>query len=228
MTTGRVAAYTERAIMDPITGEDGTLREEWRILSFSNYDQSRLVAAFGSNWRTYKPFPVTILEQRYIRRGIEEPWRPTGIYGSDDMAISDIDLHAVAVNTGLIKLQGQRRESDRRKTEDQERAAQADQEQQALQASRAASSKAFQRLLDGKSSQWGHKWNALVRSIQNDDRRLEKLRQDSAFRKLYAAVLDSTTVPSKRKAIKAAIEYVRKGETWDAGTEEYAFKVVSS
>ena len=70
-----IVAYKERESMSPTTGVVGIIRVEWRIKPISAYNMDDLYAAFGPNWTSYNPGARFVMEQRYIRRGVDEGWK---------------------------------------------------------------------------------------------------------------------------------------------------------
>jgi hypothetical protein len=82
-----IIAYTERDSIDPVTCEEGKLRQEWAILA--TYQHYKDFTYFGngfkpSDWKEY------VLIARYIRRGQVEDWCIVAFYYSEDEALRGI------------------------------------------------------------------------------------------------------------------------------------------
>lgn len=208
-----IAAYHERASMDPMTGADGILRDEWRVVSYREGDPvqaERLAEAFGTDWQRYRPFPKAVLEHRYIRRGAEDPWLPVALGNTVGDALGEVDPGAVAVDPRLAAIQQKRAdyaaERDRKAQEEREREAAVGERRR-----RSADSKAaFRRLAASGDAEWAERWNAAVGSTSTEQR--DQLRRDPEFVRLHEAVMAAVTVPSKRKAIREALAYLDQKE----------------
>lgn len=204
----KIVAYYER----PSVVTEGVLREEWRLVPFLQGEPAqaeRLIEAFGPDWRRYRPFPADVLEHRYIRRGVEEPWLPVALGNSTEGALQEIEAHAVAVDPRLEAIQKERAnyaaEREREAREEREHEAAAADRKRQLTESRAA----FRRLAAGKDAEWATRWNEAVSSHSEEER--ERLKGDPEFVRLHEAVMDAVTVPVKRKAIRAALAYLDQG-----------------
>ena len=81
-----IVAYKERESMSPTTGVVGIIRVEWRIKPISAYNIDDLYAAFGPNWTSYNPGARFVMEQRYIRRGVDEGWKLFDVYKTREEA----------------------------------------------------------------------------------------------------------------------------------------------
>ena len=203
-----IAAYRER----PSVVAEGVLRDEWRVVPFRENDpeqDARLAEAFGPDWRRYRPFPKAVLEHRYIRRGVEEPWLPVALGNSPEGALGEVDPGAVAVDPRLAAIQQKRAdyaaERDRKASEEREREAAARERRRRSADSQAA----FRRLAASGDAEWAERWNAAVSSRSTEQR--DQLRKDPEFVRLHEAVMAAVTVPSKRKAIRAALAYLGQG-----------------
>lgn len=205
----RPVAYVERESCHPDTGAHGILRREWRIVPYSTEIEDRLAAAFGPDWRRYKPFPDTILESRYIRRGSIETWIPFGIYTNEDAAISDIDDNAIAIDCPpLIWIQHERAKAKREHEIEQERkrteAAKVAEEVRQRNLSRKTWCKLFN---SPRYRPLCDEWNALTSSpgalsIKDD------LSSDPEFMRLYRlATIESINTITKRQSMRACIDY---------------------
>lgn len=208
-----IVAYHERASMDPKTGADGVLRDEWRLVPFREGDaeqDARLVEAFGPDWRRYRPFPKTILEHRYVRRGVEEPWLSVATANRVEEALGEIDPYATAVDQRLAAIQKGRADYAAEQAQAAREQREKDDAAMDRRRQRVASQDAFDRLLRSKDAEWAHAWNNTVRATATEDRR--RLKEDAAFVRLHDAVIDAVTVPAKRKAIRAALAYLGQKE----------------
>ena len=199
-----IVAYAEKESWDPQTGEQGVLRDEWRIRSVTDFTREELEAAWGPDWRIYKPYASHVLEHRYIRRGVEEPWEPRDSANSFQQALEGVDNRATPVAKGLVNIQ-EKRNTYRDQTNAKEKA---DAEKQAAASERAhhkrRSQAAFEKLLAGKAAVWARSWNEWMKSHQ--DRR-DEFKDDPEFMRLYTEANDSESSVSKRVAIKAFLKY---------------------
>jgi hypothetical protein len=205
-----IVAFRERESMDPLTGDAGILRGEWRVSKVETFAPSELENAWGADWRRYKPFAEWVLEHRCIRRGVQESWRPFECANSYEQALEYIDDKATALNDRLIALQEARRrarEEDKRKREEEARKA-TEEERKAEQARR--SRDAFDRLWNGKDGDWARRWNTAIVWCQATPKLFEVLKTSEDFTRLHADVIAAVTVPVKRKAIKAALAWLAK------------------
>lgn len=207
-----IVAYHERLSEDPITGDTGVLRDEWRVARIEDQPPERLVASFGPDWRRYSPEAEWVLEHRYIRRGTVEPWKAFQTASTRGQVLQYIDGHAVAIDAELLRLQQDhaaamelarmKEEEDRQKRNVQEAKARC----------RQVSDAAFIRMRDGKTHD-GYAlavaWNDCLQKIWSNpafDRvAVLSAEPETEQYKLYTmhqAVLDAATVPVKRKAIR--------------------------
>jgi len=208
----KLAACLERESCDPITGELGILRKEFRVDLISDWGYEALQNAWGSTWQRHSPFATHLLATRYIRRGVEEPWTPFNSANSFEHALEYIDDKATPLCSELYNLQKLRAEAAaeaaRLKVEQRE-AEYAREEQDRL---RAASEAAWVRLRDGSpvGSELCSRWNTAVRvCLDRAGHDSEfKARVTELFRSLHDAVIFATKVPAKRKAIKAALAWL--------------------
>ena len=192
-TNAMIAAYRERSAPNPETGEPGILRDEWRVREVSDF------------------MPAShVLEHRYVRRGVEEPWRLFDAANDHQMALEYVDGSAVALDPELIEIQTKRAaaaEAARHKA-DVERTVTVEREAHARREARSAA--AFRRLATSSRDQvWADRWNAFV--VQYHDNEAMKAQVLNNIR-LYDAVLAAETVPAKRKAIKAFLVAFEKAD----------------
>ena len=209
-TNAMIAAYRERSAPNPETGEPGILRDEWRVRGISDFMPEALTAAWGSDWRCSRPCASHVLEHRYVRRGVEEPWRLFDAANDHQMALEYVDGSAVALDPELIEIQTKRAaaaEAARHKA-DVERTVTVEREAHARREARSAA--AFRRLATSSRDQvWADRWNAFV--VQYHDNEAMKAQVLNNIR-LYDAVLAAETVPAKRKAIKAFLVAFEKAD----------------
>jgi len=202
--TADIVAYSERDSADPLTGRPGILRKEWQVVLLRDarrdYD---LEAAWGPDWMNYRPGAGYVLLQRYIRRGVVGPWAPLEAANSWKQALEYIDNHAVACCDTLQEIQRARVEAAAaeaaRKREAAEAKAAADEADRKLKASRAAFDRLWESPRDG---QWARRWNAFIAERCADERYKSIVMQDAVYMTAYQAVMNATTLPSKRKAIR--------------------------
>jgi hypothetical protein len=208
-----IAAYRERASADPLTGEDGVLRVEWRVRPVGDFTSEALAAAWGPDWRRFSPSAEFVLEQRYVRRGVEEPWAPFQTAGSREAALGYIDDRATAVDPELIALQAKRRdyqEQQRAKVEAQQRKAT---EQAELRLHRDRAQAAFVKLAKSKDGALAERWNSFMSTRQGEQ---TAFANDAKFMALYKAASEAETVPAKRAGIKEFLFYVDNDEAYRA------------
>lgn len=205
MSSSDIVAYSERESIDLITGADGVLRKEWRIRPLTELLLSTLVEAFGPDWQRYSPGAEWILEVRYIRRGTDEGWKPFQTLNERSMAWGYIDSPAVAVDPEMIAWEAARRAAETAAVQAaaEERARRAEVEADAR--GRKASEAAFDRMRSGSAAgaALADAWNAWVQAHSSDDKAMWT--SNAEFMELYAVVMWSTTVPAKRKAIRALL-----------------------
>ena len=202
-----IAAYMERESFDPETGDPGILRDEWRVRDVADFAPGALVAAWGPDWRRYKPFASHVLEHRYVRRGVEEPWKPAQSANSEEQALQHIDDKAVALDPYLKELQQLRMltQEKERKVEEEKRRREIEAYERRYHRGRSA--EAFKKLLASKDAAWAERWNVWIAAHQSDAARAAAER-DPEFMRLHHAAFDAETVPAKRKAIKEFLAYV--------------------
>lgn len=192
-----IVAYTERQTVDPMTCEEGVLREEWRLVPFSWSNPEHMAA------RLWDHRSNTVLQHRYIRRGTVEPWVVVECCADERKALESIDGKAVAVDRRLAEMQVEREERRRQHEaelrEREKRAAEEEKQQHQREESEAA----FCRLLAGKDKdRLAARWLEFTVRWKDNAEQLAKWREDSEFMGAYRAVLDAVTVPKKRVAIR--------------------------
>ena len=202
-----LVACKERESCCLVTAEVGVLRDEWKIENICDCDPSDLIRAFGEDWRRYSPNAEVVLLHRYIRRGKIESWAYFQTANTFDQALGYIDDKAIPLCEELKKIQADRiayrAECERKEKEENDRRIKEEEKYYHWQRSQ----KAFERLLESKDSVWAGRWNNTISLLQKKGN-LADLQKDSLFMQLYNAVMDSETVPGKRKAIKNFLKYV--------------------
>jgi hypothetical protein len=205
---GALLGYAERESHDPITGEVGVLRKEWRVRELSAFSEQELADAWGPDWRRYKPTAQVVLEMRYIRRGVEEPWRLfESAYDVAD-AVTCTDSGIVACCAELASLLEKRRvyatEQEALKRAESERLRQERTQEDLLRRSRAC----WERMLEqADNRQWAIAWNEAIERCR-EQRVMTALKQRPEFIALHAAVVESTAAPKKRVAIRKALAWL--------------------
>jgi hypothetical protein len=209
----KIVAYFERESYDPETGEPGILRREWRVVPSNVYaaEQLRTLMARHSGRDVW---PTNVMEARYIRRGAAEPWVPQ--YGATSMrdALENLESGVVPVHPLLTEIRIARaaaRAAEDRKAREAEAKAAAERERAEL---RRASTDAFRRLAESRDGTLAAEWNFSCSKL-NATPPDAAWRSDATLRDHNAAIWSAVTVPAKRKAIRAALAYVRAtyGET---------------
>jgi len=200
---GKIVAYMERDSVDPMTCEKGKLRDEWRIRMISDFSRIELEDAFGRDWRRYSPGAQCILEHRYIRRGVIEPWKPFQSANSFNQALSYIDDKAISMCATLTTMQQDRKAY---------REAQEIKHEQELEEKRIAEEKkdrclqseaAFRRMASSKK--FGHyakQWNEFAQKNVDNTKLKIAIKETNYLLEAYNAVIDATTIPVKAMAIK--------------------------
>ncbi|MDO8632774.1 MAG: ParB/Srx family N-terminal domain-containing protein, partial [Phycisphaerales bacterium] len=210
-TMGDVAAYHER--VSPATG--GPVRHEWRVRPLTAWTYAELDAAWGTDWRTYRPGAEFVLEERYIRDGVDEGWKPFQAANTEEQALQDVPQHhgVVAVDSYLIELWALRAQAE----QSHHRAVSLKEEREYEARERGAQKKrsedAFERMRTGKSgkgAEWAEKWNAFIQAHVDDAAYRGRAAADATYMALYKAVFAAETVPTKQKAIREFLAYAQK------------------
>lgn len=199
-----IVAYKERESMDPVTGAEGILRTEWRIIPLTTWEKTHdPYAVFGPNWTTYKPRAKFVMEQRYIRRGVDEGWKPFDLYDSREDALSSIDSDAKSASSSFTKVEEARIAAARTAKIHEAQKREADAAASVKRAKQQRSQDAFGRLSEGKGKALTDAYNAFVTAHMNDAAVRGQILAD---RSLYDAIMDAETVPAKAKAIRAFLK----------------------
>lgn len=211
-----VIYHFERPHMAAETGEEGIWCEQFRIRTVRQVGEAEITRQSAPDWQYLTKGQVThVLERNFSRPGlVSEGWVINQLCTSRDEAMEYI---AVAYNNDRRRENGKwpilpnavielvtawdaaaakRREEERQKEEARARA-----EEKARH--RAASEAAFAKLSESPNAEvqaLAQKWVELVEWATP---RKDELAQDAEFMRLYEAVMAATTVPTKRKALKA-------------------------
>lgn len=202
MSDPGVVAFHERESWDPDTGAHGILRDEWRLVLFQDG------FAPHSHLRRSFHYPTVVLEHRYIRRGKVELWTIFDSYETEDEALSDIDVKAVAIHPKLVWIQHDRLRIAREHEAELERkrieANQLADEIYQRRRSRLAWDKLYN---SPKYRPLCDEWNEFA-SRPSAQALRDQLQSDTEFMLLYRlATTESITVPAKRKAIRECLDY---------------------
>ena len=185
----------------------GHLRTEWRIRPIEAFTRDALAEAWGPDWQRYRPHTTLVLEQRYIRRGVEEPWKPAHTLYEPDDALQNIDSKATIVDPRLARIEARHAAE----TEAKETARVAREEKETSDRMKGQSDAAFRKLLDSpKDREWAIRWNALVETATEEEK--DRVRSNANLLRMYDAVMSSRTVPAKRKAFRAFLAAMGRGE----------------
>jgi len=197
---GSLVAYKERVSCDPISGAQGILRDEWRVRLVADFDPADLTDAWGFDWRRYSPFAGFVLEHRYIRRGVEEPWTPFQSTNEYAQAFGHIPDKAVFLCPVFQELERSRLAALAKASEEAEEKVRKEVELRHAREDRAASQAAFKRMWNSpKYAKWARAWNDFNQRHASDATRIsENVEAMSA----YQAVIAAKIVPTKAKAIK--------------------------
>lgn len=204
---GSLVAYKERIAPDPMSGAQGMLRDEWRVRLVTDFDPADLTDAWGLDWRRYSPFAGFVLEHRYIRRGVEEPWTPFQSTNEYAQAFGYIPDKAVFLCPVFQELERGRLAELAQAREEAEEKARKDEEAQQARKDREASKAAFERMWDSpKFTQWAHAWNAFIQRHATD---AERISANAEVMSAYQAVIAAKTVPTKARAVKEFLKIVK-------------------
>lgn len=204
---GRIVAFLERHRDDPMTGEPGILRDEWRVEKVPPAELEELYRRGASVRGSIG------LYHRYIRRGVEEPWTLFDVYANRKAALDSIDWSATPVAADLTRMHVKRQAkavADQTARERRDAAAARDMKLAGL---RKQSSAAFDRMLASSNERYQQlalSWNDIVRGFQSLPKaQRERLRKNHEFKMLHDAVIEATTIPAKAKAIAAFMKQGR-------------------
>lgn len=203
---GEIIAYSEK---DSLTGP-GILRQEWRVSRVTDWPADDLVFAWGDSWRRYKPFAEFVLDQRYIRSGVEKPWRPFESANTYEQALGYIDSRAIPACPVLIELNRKRDEQIEKQGREREKVEQEKRSHEEKARLKKESEAAFGRM--SKSKRFGHRaqeWHAFVVRHGNDHDR-DMIRNDEKALQAYDAVMVATAVNAKASAIRRFFVEVRR------------------
>jgi hypothetical protein len=200
-----IAAYAERVVADPMTGEGRVHRQEWRVVLVQPKHWDRLRKAFGDHHRIKK----YVLLHRYVKGGVEvEPWAPFDTVDSKREAFFMIDSAAVPVDPEMVRARDELAKATAEKAEKDRRLAESAEllrvkREELAEVSR-KSEHAFFRLGEGSADgkMLCNEWNAMIARLSPDKDFIAKSKLDRAFLDDYAAVATAMSVPAKRKALR--------------------------
>jgi hypothetical protein len=181
--------------------------------------EQRAIVAYCNEQKIDLSTAITI-DHRQVRfggepgSGFDQPgeWRMVEVCRDEECAIQSVDTYggyyfteatitwkATAVDPRLVAQRQREEQAHAEKVAAAVERQKQEREDDARRAIDAASEAAFVRLRDGKDGADDEPGTTRVRT------RLAKLQADAEFAALYSAVMLSTAVPAKRKAIKAAL-----------------------
>lgn len=204
---GSLVAYKERIAPDPMSGANGTLRDEWRVRLVADFDPADLTDAWGLNWRRYSPFAGFVLEHRYIRRGVAEAWVPFQSINEYAQAFGYIPDRAIFLCPVFQKLERGRLIAIAEAKEEAEEKARRDAEAQQARKDRVASQVAFKRMWNSqKYTKWASAWNDFNQRHVSE---AERISENAEAMRAYQAVIDAKTVPTKVRAVKEFLKIAK-------------------
>jgi len=191
------------------------IRTEWRIRTVAEVGENALAESFVVDWRRYND-GIYVLEERYIKDGVEEPWEPFCVVREIEDAFEMMPGFPIVAVSERFKLYNQKideqlakeKAEKLRREEKEER--QCEQQREKLEL-RIKSEQAFQKLKHSKCEAWRNlpgKWNAYFEEHKGDKKYIDTRRKDEIYMKLYMNVLEAVTMASKAKAIRLFFEYV--------------------
>lgn len=206
-----------------------TLRREWAIIPDLPIDQAETLwrertsqrpGGFGGGLGWHEDQTRTLLFERTIRRGVIEPWHLTS---TDRLLIDSLDqipndatpLHPLLILRRRIDQEDDERDFEIRAYESAIQA-----ELEAYREHEAKSALAFRKLYDGKNEEGRtltRKYTATMLYFKANRDLFEslKLADDPVFRPLYDAMMDSTTIPTKRATLRKVLDWLR----WKKGID---------
>jgi len=208
-----IVAYKERDAPDPETGLPGTLRDEWRVLRVEDYPPGDLTRYFGQDWRNYRRYPTHVLEHRYVRRGVIEPWRPFDTAESFEKSLEYIDDHALPVHPKMIELVAARRAAADRAVVEREEKRRREAEQEERDYHKRRADRAFTSLTSGSAQGQAlvERWDSFISDHNTESFRV-RVQNDPRWMDLYRQATTAETVPGRRKAIREFLEYSERQE----------------
>ena len=197
-----IVAFMERESYDPVTGEEGILRDEWRVTPLEQFQIKDLEEHFGPRAYWSKPYAKFVLEHRYIRRGKEELWIPLSLGNDFSHALESIDSKATAVDQILKEIQKERIKYAAELAKKYEKQKMEEREKEERVIIRRKSKEAFVKVLDNpKTKELCEKWNLFVSEHSTEQFRAWA-KSNIDFMASYEQVTSSTTFQTKRKALK--------------------------
>lgn len=212
-------AYSERPSYDPDTGAPGVLRKEWRLRTADDVLSDPEASSYKDRAADRKVVrgDAHVLEMRYIRRGMVEPWRlvDTARSAPETFYFVDGGVRVIGVDPRFVQFLREIEKNEQRRAAEKAAKLEAqalDEEKKRLrQISRAA----FDRLLMSPTGKtWALRWNELIDDLTKraaaDKSFGARVTGDEVFHDLHDAVRDATTVPAKRAGIRKALAYAEK------------------
>jgi len=198
-----IIAYHEKTTL---AGNE--LRREWRIRPVESYRRDELDDAWGSDWQKYRPHTTHVLEERFIRNGVDEGWNPRHTLYEIDDAVQNIDENAVIVDVRLARIASQlyAARDATNKAKQAKAAADLKAKQEAAESDRRnkRSLDAFEKLrASPKDRILAERWNAFIIRARDNEALKARIARDPT---LYNAAAYAETVPAKRKAIREFLE----------------------
>lgn len=206
-----IVAYREKPSMATV----GILRFEFRARRLDGGPEPEIAKHCGPSWRWNAGHPDWVLERRRLLDGVvTHDWEPQG-FGQERADLADsLDSDAVILDPELAERDAAdraiREAEQARQEQEQAAAREAERAAQAKRAHVARSDAAFQRLHDGPHGDLAREWNAFTAEAREDAAFIAHASKDDSAKAHVAAVRDSVTVPSKRKAIREALAYLRR------------------
>lgn len=209
---GLAAAFRETTRCNPGTGEDGIIREEWRVLRASDIPYGELRAALHDRAAASE----YVLQHRYIRYGEDRGWEYSDGFRDRLGALGGIDREAVPADSddgrALADIQRMRREreaEERLKAEGERKAQEA---ANGRRERKEASQAAFRRMMAStRYEPLARAWNAAVERVRAwPPDAQERLKGDEGVRELQRQVIEATMVPAKAKAIRACLALLKE------------------
>lgn len=207
-----VVAYSQRMSCDMPTGSMGMLTKMWRVVPLPEYPEDEVVSRVGERWRSSYPRATAVVEMRYVRRGVDEGWKFHDLVEGEkpEEVWHKLDSPCVLLAPSLIALLSSavRRDAEEAAARAAEAKAEAERAEVAERVRR--SEAAFVRLMESADGVWAKRWNVAIRwALEPKHAELgAQLAGDARFRELHEAVHAAVTVPTKRGAIRRALQYM--------------------
>ena len=212
-----VVAYKSRMSCDYKTGDLGMLTKMWRVVPLREYPETEIECRAGEGWRGRYPRATGVVEARYVRRGTDEGWKFHDLVEGEEPAEvwGRLDSPVVLLAPALIALLSEAQQKAAAEAESLRAERKRDAERAEAAQQRAKSERAFVKLLEGKDAVWAKRWNIAVRYMREAEHAAlwEKLKGDARMQELNAGVQEAMTVPTKRAAIRRALEFLGQADS---------------